>query len=213
MACSALYEPAPNLPPAWSLVKTTSTPLSFVFGSMSTDHGFTWSTPEEISGSNPELCFAGNFFDPSRSAAECNNDQGSDPTVLPNGDLVVPFNNANTALDNPNLQQLAVRCSPTGDSAAGTAHLNCAAPTKVGDDVIVNEPVCDFGRGPEECIPGPWIRTNDFPRSTTHTRNGDVYVTWQDYRHGEFDIQLARSTDGGRTWSATWRHWALAAST
>jgi hypothetical protein len=69
--------------------------------------------------------------------------------------------------------------------------------------VIVNEPVCDFGRGPEECIPGPWIRTNDFPRSTTHTGNGDVYVTWQDYRIGAFDIQLARSTDGGRTWSAT----------
>jgi hypothetical protein len=174
-----------------------------IFGSMSTDHGFTWSTPEEISGANAQLCFTGNFFDPSRPAAECNNNQGSDPTVLPNGDLVVPFNNANTALENPSLQQLAVRCAPSGDSAAGTAHLNCAPPTKVGDDVIANEPVCDFGRGPEECIPGPWIRTNDFPRSATHTRNGHVYVTWQDYREGEFDIQLARSTDGGRTWSAT----------
>ena len=32
----AAYDPEPNLPPAWSLVKTTSTPLSPVFGSMST---------------------------------------------------------------------------------------------------------------------------------------------------------------------------------
>ena len=28
-----------------------------------------------------------------------------------------------------------------------------------------------------------------------------VYVTWQDYRTGEFDIQLAVSRDGGQTWT------------
>jgi hypothetical protein len=30
--------------------------------------------------------------------------------------------------------------------------------------------------------------------------NGNLYATWSDYRTGEWDIQLARSTDGGRTW-------------
>jgi hypothetical protein len=30
---------------------------------------------------------------------------------------------------------------------------------------------------------------------------GDVFVDWRDFRNNEFDIQLARSTDGGRTWS------------
>ena len=36
--------------------------------SMSTDHGFTWSTPQQVSGSNKNLCVLGNHFDPSQSA-------------------------------------------------------------------------------------------------------------------------------------------------
>jgi hypothetical protein len=173
-----------------------------IYGSMSTDGGFHFSTPEEISGSSPN-CFFGNFLDPSRGEHDCNMDQGSDPIALANGDLVVPFNNGNTPAGNPNGQQLAVRCSPSGDSAAGTAHLNCRPPAVVGADIIAGEPLCDFGRGPEECVPGPFIRTDDYPRAQTTDSGNTVYVTWQDYRNGEYDIQLARSTDGGRTWSAT----------
>jgi hypothetical protein len=173
---------------------------SAIFGSMSTDHGLTFSTPEEISGNSPTLCFFGNFFDPNRDANACDLDQGSDPIALPNGDVVVVFNNGNTPANNPNGQQLAVHCKPGGSSPAGNAHLNCAAPSKVGDDVTAGEPLCDFGRGPEECVPGPYIRTNDFPRIAENRSNGDLYATWQDYRHGEYDIQLARSTDGGITW-------------
>jgi hypothetical protein len=168
---------------------------------MSTDQGHTWSTPEEISGASPTLCFFGNFFDPTLSANACDFDQGSDPTALPNGDLEVVFNNGNTPITNPNSQQLGVHCRPSGSSTNGTAHLNCAAPAKVGDDVVVNEPGCNFGRGVEECIPGAYIRTNDFPRLSKNV-NGDshLYATWQDYRNGEFDIQLAQSVDGGLTW-------------
>jgi hypothetical protein len=73
-------------------------------------------------------------------------------------------------------------------------------PAKVGDDIIVNEPQCDFGRGPEECIPGNFIRTNDYPRIAVDKANGDVYASWQDYRFGEYDVILSKSTDGGRTW-------------
>jgi hypothetical protein len=171
---------------------------------MSTDGGFHWSTPEKISGSSTRLCTQGNAFDPEARVHDCNFDQGSDPVTLANGDLLVPFNNENTAATDPNAQQLAVRCSPTGNSAAGTAHLNCAAPTRIGSDVIAGEPLCDFGRGPEECVPGPFIRTNDYPRAQTTAATGSTaYVTWQDYRHGEYDVQLARTNDGGRTWSTT----------
>ena len=176
---------------------------SAIFGSMSTDHGVHWSTPEEISGNSPSLCFFGNFFDPSRSPNDCDFDQGSDPVVLPSGNLVVAFNNGNTPATDPNAQQLAVHCSPSGSSPAGTAHLNCGAPKKIGADVVVNEPLCDFGRGPEECVKGPFIRTNDFPRIGVNRANGDLYVIWQDFRNNEYDIQIARSTDGGLTWSAT----------
>jgi hypothetical protein len=174
-----------------------------IFGSMSTDGGLTFSTPEEISGNSPSLCFFGNAFDPTQSPSQCDLDQGSDPVVLPNGDLEVVFNNGNTPAGDPNSQQLAVHCSPSGSSSAGTAHLNCGAPVKVGDDVTVNEPACNFGRGPEECIPGNFVRTNDFPRIGMRRSNGDLFVVWQDFRHSEFDIQLARSTDGGATWSTS----------
>ena len=171
-----------------------------IFGSMSTDGGRHFSTPEDISASSDTLCFFGNFFDPTLSEHKCDFNQGSDPTVLPNGDLVVIFNNGNTPAGNPNGQQLGVVCHPTGNSANGTAHLNCTEPTKVGDDIITGEPQCDFGRGPEECIPGAYIRTNDFPRISRNTQNNHLYAVWQDYRNGEYDIQLSISKDGGHTW-------------
>ncbi|HEU0318306.1 MAG TPA: hypothetical protein VFR49_13305, partial [Solirubrobacteraceae bacterium] len=174
-----------------------------IFGSMSTDGALTWSTPEEISGNSPTLCFFGNALDPTQSPSQCNFDQGADPVVLPNGQLEVVFNNGNTPAGNPNAQQLAVHCSPAGSSTAGTAHLNCAAPVKVGDDIVTGEPACDLGRGPEECIPGNYIRTDDYPRIAMRRANGHLYAAWQDYRNGEFDIQLASSTDGGATWTSS----------
>ena len=198
-----------NVYATWTVFNFTCAPngLSYcsstIFGSMSTDHGLTWSTPEEISGSSETLCFFGNFFDPTRSPNACDFDQGSDPASQPNGNLVVIFNNGNTPANNPNGQQLGVVCHPSGSSPAGTARLNCASPVKVGDDIVVGEPLCDFGRGPEPCIPGAFIRTNDFPRIAVNPVNGDLFATWQDYRNQEFDIQLATSTDGGKIWSAS----------
>ena len=168
-----------------------SSPIYF---SRSTDHAVTWSQPVEISGNNPSLCFQGNAFDPNRNPNDCDFDQGSDPIVLPDGTIVVVFNNGNSAPGNPNAQQLAVRSTDGG--------LTWSQPTKVGDDIVVGEPLCDFGRGPEECVPGPFIRTNDFPRIAVDRNRGIVYSVWQDYRRGtEYDIQLAQSTDGGVTWT------------
>jgi hypothetical protein len=171
-----------------------------IYGSMSTDHGVTWSTPEEISGAAPGLCQFGDVFTGnSANANDCNFDQGSYSVVLPNGDLEVVFNNGNTP--STTNHQLGVHCSPSGSSSVGTAHFNCASPVKVGDDQAAGEPECDFGRGPEECIPGPFIRTNDYPRITKdNSQNNHLYTVWQDYRNGEFDIQMSQSTDGGVTW-------------
>jgi hypothetical protein len=174
-----------------------------IYGSMSTDHGFTWSTPEQISGANRQLCVLGNALNKRANPNACNFDQGSDPAVLPNGDLVVSFVNGNTPTVNQ--QILAVNCRPRGSSPAGTAHLNCGTPSKVGDELIENAPRCDFGRGPEQCIPGNFVRApfETSQRIAVNERNGNLFVTWFDYRHNEFDIFLSRSTDGGRTWSRT----------
>jgi len=171
-----------------------------IFGSMSTDGANTWSTPELISTTSP-LCSLGDFFDPANSPNACAFNQGSDPTALPNGDLVVVFNNGNTAANNPNGQQLGVQCRPTGKSTTGTAKLNCGTIRKVGDDFSAGSPLCEFGRGPEQCIPGAYIRTNDFPRIAVDEESGEVYVTWQDYQRRdnaarEWSIQLTRCVAG-----------------
>ena len=170
-----------------------------VWGSMSTDHGFTWSTPEMISGVNPAVCTLGNAFNPDLNPGSCNFDGHSDLTVRPNGELAVTFIGQNTPTQNP--QILGLRCHPAGSSTAGTAHLNCGTPQKVAD--YVTGPSCDFGGGLEQCIPGVYIRApfETAQRLAVDERTGDLYNTWYDYRLGEFDVFVTRSTDGGTTWS------------
>jgi len=163
-----------------------------IYFARSTDQGRTWSAPKLISGVSHDLCRGGNLFDPTANPEGCNFDQGSQPIVRPNGDLVVVFNNGNTAADNPNGQQLAVVSRDGGTT--------WSAPALVGADVVVGQPQCDFGRGPEACVPGAFVRTNDFPRLAVNRINGNLYAAWQDYRTGKFAIQLATSTDGGTTW-------------
>jgi hypothetical protein len=171
-----------------------------IYGSMSTDHGVTWSTPEQISGNSAQLCVGGESLDPSLSPSACNFDQGSDPKVLPNGDLAVAYYNQNTPTVNN--QELAVHCHPTGSSPAGTAHLNCGEPAKIGDAIEAGQPRCAH-LGSFTCIPGPYVRSWDVPRLAVNPSNGHLYAVWQDYRNGEFDIQLSSSTNGGLTWGGT----------
>jgi hypothetical protein len=172
------------------------------YASMSTDHGFTWSTPAKISGVNRFVCDFGDTFNPDLDPHSCNFNGHSDLQVLPNGDVVVSFQNGNTPTVNQ--QFLAVHCRPSGSSTAGTAHMNCGAPHKIADEVTKGAPGCDFGRGPEQCIPGAFIRApiETAQRLAVNQHNGNLYDTWFDYRSGEFDIWLSRSLDGGITWSS-----------
>ena len=85
-----------------------------------------------------------------------------------------------------------MHCTPAGKSQLGTGRLHCATPTRVGANANSGAPRCNSGRGPEECIAGAFIRTNDYPRITQkNAQNNHLYATWQDYRNGEFDVQLA----------------------
>jgi hypothetical protein len=53
-------------------------------------------------------------------------------------------------------------------------------------------------------IPG-LARAMGFPQIGLDWRTGALYVTWSDFRNGDVDIFLSRSTDGGGTWSEALR--------
>jgi hypothetical protein len=165
---------------------------------MSTDHGFTWSTPERISGRNADVCQFGDAFDPSLSPAACNFNGHSDIAVRPNGHLAVTMLNGNTPTVNQQL--LSLKCAPSGSSTEGTAHLNCGNPTKVANEIFEGAPQC---QGVGTCSPGAFIRTPEetSQRIAVNQDNGDLFVTWYDYRFGEFDIFVSKSSDGGTTWT------------
>jgi len=166
--------------------------------SMSTDHGFTWSTPEQVSGVSKKLCVLGNALDPTQSPNACDFNGHSDLAVLPNGNLVVTYQNGNTPDENQ--QILSVLCHPTGSSTAGTARLHCGRPHKVADQIFTNAPQC---AGVGTCSPGAFIRTPEetSQRVAVNQRTGALYDTWYDYRNGEWDIFIARSTNHGFSWS------------
>ncbi len=49
-------------------------------------------------------------------------------------------------------------------------------------------------------IPG-LSRAMGFPQVGVDSQNGTLYVCWSDFRNGDVDVFLRRSTDHGRTWS------------
>src|SRR5437867_12017799 len=53
-----------------------------------------------------------------------------------------------------------------------------------------------------EPLPGSAYRLDSFPRMAASQTTGSVFITWADYRTGNADVVLARSTDRGASWSA-----------
>jgi hypothetical protein len=50
-------------------------------------------------------------------------------------------------------------------------------------------------------LPNSWFRTPaSLPAFAVSPTNGNLYIAWADYRHGDADIYFSRSTDGGATW-------------
>ncbi len=155
--------------------------------------GGSWSTPIEISGHSP-LCVGGSTFSNKQANADsCNFDQGSFPVVLPDGSVYVVFNNFNT----PTLvdQQLGVHVSADLSTVS--------APVKVGRDDESKAALCDFGRGPEQCVDSLDIRSDDFPALAVDHTTGRLAAVWTDTRNGttgKYDVVVSESADGV-TWS------------
>ena len=153
-----------------------------------------WSTPIEISGHSSTLCVLGSTFSNKQANADaCNFDQGSFPVVLKDGSVYVVFSNFNT----PTLvnQQLGVHVSADLTSIG--------APVRVGFDDESKVALCNFGRGPEQCVDSLNIRNDDFPALAVDHTTGHLAAVWTDTRigtTGKYDIVVSESSDGV-TWS------------
>jgi hypothetical protein len=156
--------------------------------------GGSWSTPIEISG-HSSMCVGGSTFSNKQANGDaCNFDQGSFPVVLPDGSVYVVFSNFNT----PTLvdQQLGVHVSADLTTIG--------APVRVGLDDESKAALCDFGRGPEQCVDSLNIRSDDFPALAVNHSNGHLAAVWTDTRigiTGKYDVVVSESSDGGNTWT------------
>jgi hypothetical protein len=206
----------------WTRFEATDTPVggrSPIFFSQSRDGGATWGPQVLISGSNATFCtdFSGTPGDP----AACDQDQGSDPIVGPDGTIYVIFGNGNTPLPGIN-QVLMVKCPATSECDSPS---DWTPPARIGD-LIGTHPFgpaaagCPAGR---QCLPPNGYRIPEFTSmSISVDRSGNLYATWADHRNNtnplcdfrtspagdgappcDHDVFYAFSTDGGATWSPT----------
>lgn len=102
--------------------------------------------------------------------------QGSVPAVAPNGDVFVVWYDY---MDN----SAHMARSTNGGLSFGT-------PFTVAAITPIPSP-----------LPGGSFRNNSFPVVAISPTNGSLYVVWNDYRNGDADIYLTRSTNNGASWS------------
>lgn len=172
--------------------------------SHSDDGGLTWSTPQDISGSNPSLC----TFQSDGPAGVCDEDQFSVPTVAPNGDVYVSFiNDQNMALWEPGEvfddQYLVVRSTDGGQT--------WSSPTMMAslEDGSRDFPLNVDGR---QTLTNYQVRapiTGNVVADPTNTHR--LYFAFFDNRNGvhdsdhavtDTDVFLVKSTNDGASWSA-----------
>ena len=117
---------------------------------------------------------------------------GNQIVVLPNGELVMLFNLIRNvgAKRNRGFTATVMRSTDKGDT--------WSAP------IAIDSMITDGVRDPAD---GHDVRTGDLiPQIAVDDSSGDLYVVWQDDRFtGQEQIAFSRSTNGGRSWSATRR--------
>jgi hypothetical protein len=189
-------------------------PITF---SLSSDGGNTWSPAIEISGSNPAYCTA---FSGEADPSACDQSQGAQPIVAPNGTVYVAFGNGNTPSNGIN-QHLIVSCPFNKDcsqKASWTAPVRIKSDT--GTQPIGPDPVSGCAAG-DQCLPPNGYRLDDFVNGSLSADNsGNLYFVWADFRNGggsctalgsaatatppcNNDVFYSFSTDAGATWAPT----------
>jgi hypothetical protein len=203
-----------------------------IYFSQSLNGGATWSPGVEISGASA-ACAA---FSGEANPNACDQDQGSDPFVGPDGTIYVTFGNGNTPIAGIN-QVMIVSCAP---SKVCSSPADWTAPVKVSD-LFDFQPVGPNGAtacpGGRQCLPPNGYRLDDFVEiSGAVDGNGRLYATWADGRNlaanckgsaatatppCDNDVFYSFSTNGGATWStatkltpagsAQWMPWSAVA--
>ena len=229
---------ADNVYATWTRFATTGAGVgadSPIYFSQSTNGGATWSPGIEISGANATACtFASGHSNPHA----CDQDQGSDPIVGPDGTIYVSFFNGNTPTVGVN-QHMIVQCPAKKDCSVKA---NWTAPVKIATDFGIQPigPVastgCPAGR---QCIPPNGYRVQDETHgSISIDSTGKLYHVFSDARHlgancnplgpaatatppCDTDVCYSYSTNGGATWhgpnqlspvgSAQWQLWGAVA--
>ena len=170
----------------------------------SDDGGFSWSAPQEISGSSAALC----TFQAEGPSGECDEDQFSVPSVGPDGTVSVSFvNDQNEALWEPgevfDNQYLLVTSSDGG--------VTWSAPGFIVDreDGSRDFPLNVRGRA---TLTNYQVRVPEAGNIVADpTRPGRLYFAFYDNRNGLHDVDnpvtntdvfIVRSTNGGSSWSA-----------
>ena len=107
---------------AWTVFATDGT--GYIFDAFSKDYGQTFSSPVLVSTTSASLCNPGNLPTPHGT---CNNNQGADPFVGPDGALYIAYSNFNTTTTgNDNHFQVLLNKSTNGGQSF-------SAPVKVSD--------------------------------------------------------------------------------
>jgi hypothetical protein len=147
-----------------------------IFESHSDDGGKNWSKPQEISGSNADLC----TFQETGPATECDENQFSVPTVGPDGTVYVAFENEQNQAEweAPGLfddQYLLVK-SPNGGQT-------WSSPTSIVDveDGSNDYPANVDGR---QTLTGYQVRVNSAGNIVASPTDGKLYLVFSDNRNG-----------------------------
>lgn len=76
-----------------------------------------------------------------------------------------------------------------------------------GKTFAPSKPIIDVGPpyfGGTGGVPGV-VRTMGFPQIGLNRTSGELYVTWSDFRNGDIDVFISRSSDHGKTWTPAMR--------
>ena len=152
---------------------------SAIWGAFSDDGGDHWSTPKEISGSNPALC----TFQWTGPAGECDQNQFSVPTVQPNGTVFVAFQNEQNesiweAGEQFDDQYLVIKSTNGG--------VTWSAPAFV---VGIEDGARDFPRNVNgrQTLSGYQLRVNSAGNVVVSATSGNLFLVFSDNRNGTHD--------------------------